>query len=219
MIAITGLTVLHAMIAAAEGGFAESGLYWTISLCCVAGIALLSLVISWLWIRNLEYVVVDDRIHIHKGILTKLPKNIPLRAVTDFALECSLFDRWLGIGSIKIQTAGQSHQATGYEGVMGGLVDYDSWYTLLHERVAGLQADSGGRFGGSADLTAGKATFYSEPQREGYSEGKNENPQVSAQESRKIVELLQEISKELKTIRLAVGSQNADNEGKSESDS
>jgi len=189
VIVIAGLAVLHAIIAAAEGGFEESGLYWTISLCSLAGIALLSFVISWLWIRNLEYVVEDDRIRIHKGILTKLQKNIPFRAVTDFALERSLFDRWLGIGSIKIQTAGQSHQAAGYEGVMGGLTDYDNWYTLLHERVAGLQADAGMQEG--SHLEAAPA-------------GSN----ISAQNGKRMIDLLQEISDDVKALKIAVGSRN-----------
>ena len=84
-----------------------------------------------LWIKNLSYFIEDDKIVIKKGILTKIKQNIPFRMVTDFMLERTLYDRWLGIGSIKIQTAGQTQNATGYEGKLAGLINWDE----LHEKL------------------------------------------------------------------------------------
>ena len=86
-----------------------------------------------LWIKNLSYYIEDDRITIYKGILTKQQQNIPYRAITDFILHRSLFDRFLGIGAIRIQTAGQSRTATGYEGQLSGLVEWDD----LHQQLRG----------------------------------------------------------------------------------
>ena len=94
-----------------------------------------STVISYLWIKNLRYVILEDRVNIHLGILTKTQKNIPFRAITDFELVRTLYDRVLGLGSVKIQTAGQSTQATGYEGKLGGLVDYEKWHKELRSRI------------------------------------------------------------------------------------
>ena len=91
--------------------------------------------ISWLWITNLEYFIEDERITIHKGIISKIQQNIPYRAVTDFMLHRSLFDRMLGIGSLRVQTAGQSINATGYEGYLSGIVNYDELLTELRRRV------------------------------------------------------------------------------------
>ena len=112
-----------------------SAILWPI----VFGIILLLWVISVpiiiLWIRNLAYHIQDDRISIHKGILTKVQKNIPYRAITDFMLHRSLYDRFLGIGSIRIQTAGQSQTATGYEGSLSGLIDYDTLHTELRKKI------------------------------------------------------------------------------------
>ena len=47
-------------------------------------------------------------------------------------LHRSIYDRWLGIASLRIQTAGQSStQATlGYEGNLAGLLE---WEELLHD--------------------------------------------------------------------------------------
>ncbi len=96
---------------------------------------LISIPIIKLWIKNLEFIIKDDRITLHKGILTKTQQNIPYRSVTDFALKRTLYDRWLGIGSINIQTAGQSHNPSGYEGSMVGLVDYETLHSDLKEKL------------------------------------------------------------------------------------
>jgi hypothetical protein len=41
----------------------------------------------------------------------------------------------LGIGSIKVQTAGQSQTATSYEGNLDGLLDYDNLHAQLREKT------------------------------------------------------------------------------------
>ena len=99
---------------------------------------IISIPIIILWIKNLKYMIREDRVTVHKGILTKVQKNIPLRAVTDFILERSLLDRFLGIGSIKIQTAGQSQSSTGYEGKLAGLLDYEALHDDLRKRIGKL---------------------------------------------------------------------------------
>jgi len=89
-----------------------------------------------LWIKNLSYIIEEDKIVIHKGILTKIKQNIPYRMITDFMLERTLYDRWLGIGSIKIQTAGQSQNQTGYEGKLSGLINWDDLHEKLRESLS-----------------------------------------------------------------------------------
>jgi uncharacterized membrane protein YdbT with pleckstrin-like domain len=91
--------------------------------------------IIFLWVKNLEYFIEEERIRIHKGILTKIQQNIPYRAVTDFQLHRSLYDRFLGIGSIRIQTAGQTQSPTGYEANIAGLVDWDNLMLELRKRL------------------------------------------------------------------------------------
>ena len=91
-----------------------------------------------LWINNLEYLIKDERVMIYKGILTKIQKNIPYRAITDFVLHRSLYDRFLGIASIRIQTAGQSQSATGFEGNMAGLLEWDSLHKDLRGKLKKL---------------------------------------------------------------------------------
>ena len=85
-----------------------------------------------LWIGNLSFVIKDSSIAIYKGIFTKIEQNIPNSKVTDFVLYRDLFDRFLGIGSIKIQTAGASGES-GFEGVLDGILDYNKVHKNLVE--------------------------------------------------------------------------------------
>jgi uncharacterized membrane protein YdbT with pleckstrin-like domain len=91
-----------------------------------------------IWVKNLSYLIGDDRITIHKGILTKVQKNIPYRAITDFIVNRSVFDRVLGIASIRIQTAGQHQTPTGYEGNIAGMADWQGLHRELQDRLKRL---------------------------------------------------------------------------------
>ena len=97
--------------------------------------AILVLTLSKLWMNNLSFIIDTDRIIIRKGIISKIEQNIPFRAITDFMLHRTLYDRILGIASIRIQTAGQSVNASGYEGSLTGLVNYSNLYKELRERL------------------------------------------------------------------------------------
>lgn len=99
-----------------------------------------------LWYRNLDYSVESDKIVIRKGILTKIQQNIPLAMVTDFRLQRTLYDRALGIGSIQIQTAGQGTTATGYEGKLAGLEEWEPLHEDLRRRIrpTGRPGEPGG---------------------------------------------------------------------------
>jgi len=110
------------------------------AICCGANLVIwvISYPIIHLWTKNLTYIVRDDRITILSGILTKKEQNIPYRSITDFVLKRGPFDRYLGIGTIQIQTAGQSQTATGYEGCLSGLLDYDGIHNNLRDKLKSL---------------------------------------------------------------------------------
>ncbi|NQV16870.1 PH domain-containing protein [bacterium] len=91
--------------------------------------------ILYFWIINLKYSIEDDRLVIQKGIITKKNVSIPYMAITDFTLSRSLYERWLGIATLLIQTAGQSVQASGYEGKLEGLNDFDNLHAVLRAKV------------------------------------------------------------------------------------
>ncbi|SVB55501.1 uncharacterized protein METZ01_LOCUS208355 [marine metagenome] len=143
LVVLSGITlisagVLHLIINYSNPDPEFTFVLWVI--CC--GTNLLMWVISYpiihLWTKNLTYIVRNDRVTIQSGILTKKEQNIPYRSITDFVLKRGPFDRLLGIGTIQIQTAGQSTTATGYEGCLSGLIDYDSIHGDLRDKLKSL---------------------------------------------------------------------------------
>lgn len=139
---IIAIGIVHLVIKLVEGNLQAVNLIWSIGGLCILLMWILTTLIAKYWIKNLEYLVYEDRVKIHKGILTKTQQNIPFRAITDFALERTLYDRILGIGAIKIQTAGQSQSPTGYEGKLAGLIEYEKWYSELREKIKLLHPTS-----------------------------------------------------------------------------
>jgi len=91
--------------------------------------------LTYLWIINLKYSIEEERLVIHKGFLTKKNVSIPFSAVTDFTLSRSLYERWIGIGTLLVQTAGQGPQAAVHEGKLEGLVDFETIHADLRAKV------------------------------------------------------------------------------------
>ena len=108
---------------------------WPFTTLTILVYLLISLPIIFFWVKNLTYSIEDERITIYKGILTKMQQNIPYRVITNLMLHRSLHDRMLGLGSIRIQTAGQTRTPTGYEGNLAGLINYNILLDALRERV------------------------------------------------------------------------------------
>ena len=136
---IIGAVVLNIIIYL-EAGSDSDGIMviWILCVGLISIMWIVSFPLIYLWIKNLSYFIHDDRITIQSGIITKKEQNIPYRSITDFVLERGPFDRILGIGTIKIQTAGQSTSATGYEGSLSGLLDYEPIHTDLREKLKSL---------------------------------------------------------------------------------
>ena len=136
-IIIIGAIVINLIISYEEGPDSEGiTVIWLIGLGLISVMWIVSLPLIHLWIKSLSYFIRDDRITIQSGILTKKEKNIPYRSITDFVLVRGPFDRILGIGTIKVQTAGQS--AEGYEGNLSGLLDYGPLHANLREKLKTL---------------------------------------------------------------------------------
>lgn len=149
--------IVHLILALAVGDPDERSLGVAITWIVVGGLGLLLWMIGVpaviLWFRNLEYVIEEEKIIIRKGVLTKIQQNIPMAMVTDFRLQRTLYDRALGLGSIQVQTAGQAATATGYEGKIAGVADWQTLHEDLRTRIRSLDR-RGRRDAGPDDLHA-----------------------------------------------------------------
>jgi uncharacterized membrane protein YdbT with pleckstrin-like domain len=136
--------LIHLIVYIVDGDMEAAHIIWMVMLSLILAMWVIGYPILFSWFRNLEYRVYEDRVSIHKGILTKTQQNIPFRAITDFALVRTLYDRFLDIGSIKIQTAGKHiSSSSAYEGNLAGLSNYDQLHTDLRERIKKLHPVSG----------------------------------------------------------------------------
>ena len=138
VITLISAGILHLIINYSNPAPESTLVLWAI--CCGANLVMwiISYPIIQFWTKNLTYIVRDDRITILSGILTKKEQNIPYRSITDFVLKRGPFDRYLKIGTIQVQTAGQSQTATGYEGCLSGILDYNSVHGDLRDKLKSL---------------------------------------------------------------------------------
>jgi membrane protein YdbS with pleckstrin-like domain len=100
--------------------------------------------------RSLRYEIGDEHVIVHQGVLTRAVKHVPYRTVTNVTVKRGVLDRWLGLGTLEIQTAGLSgtHQA---EQSLAGLADADEVYDRV---VAQLRRFRGGMAPTQAEMEA-----------------------------------------------------------------
>lgn len=106
------------------------------------------------YFRSISYELSDNEIIVRKGIMTKVVKTVPYRTITNIVEARDLIDRyWVGLGSIRIQTAGRSGE-TGYEASLDGLDDWGTINSDIQDRLrafrgamsptaAGIEAPAG----------------------------------------------------------------------------
>ena len=99
---------------------------------------------SGLYYRSLSYEIGAEQVIVHQGVLTRAVKHVPYRTVTNVTVKRGLIDRWLGMGTLDIQTAGMSGTQQAEQSLVG-LADADEVY----DRVAAQL----GRFRGGMSPT------------------------------------------------------------------
>ena len=80
--------------------------------------------------RSLSYEIGDDQVIVRQGVLTRAVKHVPYRTVTNITVKRGLIDRWLGLGTLDIQTAGASGTQQAEQSLVG-LADPDEVYHLV----------------------------------------------------------------------------------------
>ena len=140
-ILVLGAIVVFSFIIGSKDGLEAGKMVLMIGSLAWTFLVIIILFFEKLRIDNLSYIIKDRRVTIFKGIFTKVEKDIPYTKVTDFVLHRTLLDRYLGIGSVLIQTAGQSQSPTGYEGNLDGLLDFTDIHQQLKSKL--LEAEGG----------------------------------------------------------------------------
>lgn len=91
----------------------------------VVGIPLLLIVVpfnQWYWTRyyrHLRVVLTARELKVHRGILIREEKSIPLEKITDLAVYDGPIMRWMKLKGIKVETAGQSSGQAALVSIVG----------------------------------------------------------------------------------------------------
>lgn len=98
--------------------------------------------------RSLRYEIQDDEVIVYAGIWTQSVKHVPYRTVTNLTVKRGVLDRWLGIGTLSIQTAGTGGTAAP-EQSLAGLANVQAVYSTVTAQLH--------RFRGAMGPTAAEA--------------------------------------------------------------
>ena len=122
------------------GDDSKSALIAIIVICSitVAGY-LVALILNPYYFRSIKYELTDKEMIVYRGIIQKIVKVVPLRAITNIAIVRGPLDRIIGIGRIQIHTAGYS-TSQGPEEKIDGLVEYQEIYEAIMTKIKPLQA-------------------------------------------------------------------------------
>lgn len=116
------LGTMVSLIVLLEGGensFLVTFFAWMIGiglLIILAGMGL----ISW-YFNSISYEIIEDEVHVFRGVITRTRKIVPYRTITNIEVKQGPYDRLLGLGTIEIQTAGNSANKMGPEERIDGL--------------------------------------------------------------------------------------------------
>ena len=99
--------------------------------------------------HTLRYRIDDEGVSASWGILFKREIHLTYKRIQDIHVKRNIFERWLGIGTVEVQTASGS---AGAELALEGMGDYEAVRDYLYRRMRGL-ADEPAR----EDVHAGPA--------------------------------------------------------------
>lgn len=106
--------------------------------------------------HTLRYRIDDEGISASWGILFRREVYVTFRRIQDIHVSRNLFERWLGIGKVEVQTASGSASA---ELTLEGMTDYDGVRDYLYSKMRG--AAPGGAIA-AADATPAHAASSDE---------------------------------------------------------
>ena len=75
--------------------------------------------------RSITYEIGAEELVVRRGIITRSEDTVPYSMITNIIVRRGPLDRWLGMGSLHVHTAGYSQQQ-GAEAKLVGLVEYEA---------------------------------------------------------------------------------------------
>ena len=87
------------------------------------------------YVRSMEFIILDNEVILKKGVINKEVKHIPFRTITNVSSRYGIYDRFFGIGTCELETAGKSGQQRGPEAKIEGIRNFVEVRDLILEML------------------------------------------------------------------------------------
>jgi membrane protein YdbS with pleckstrin-like domain len=116
------------------------------------------------YVNSMSYQVHGSEIVVFKGLINKTEKHVPFRTVTNISSRAGPLDRFLGIGNVFIETAGQSGHMAGPEERIEGVRVYKEVRDFILKELRKFRAPyaTTTEFEGSSGLSAENSPIVKE---------------------------------------------------------
>lgn len=81
---------------------------WGTLLLCLVGVGFVIILVKWVKNLAVTYEVTEDRLILHKGIVTKSIDEIELYRVKDVRIDFTLLNQWADLGTITIASSDET---------------------------------------------------------------------------------------------------------------
>lgn len=101
--------------------------------------------------HTLRYLFDEEGVSMRWGVLFRREVSLTYARIQDLHLVSNIFERWLGLGRIQVQTASGSAKA---EMTLEGLPDFESLRDRLYTRMRGAESGSDKAVAGAVTVPA-----------------------------------------------------------------
>tara|TARA_B100000315_G_scaffold106473_1_gene97594 strand:- start:7205 stop:7939 length:735 start_codon:yes stop_codon:yes gene_type:complete len=90
---------------------------------------------SWVWSRQIRYLLTPEYLIIIHGFLARTKKQLPTTTIKELTLEQSFLDRLIGIGTIDIYTSNPSFGHISIQGISSPTETFDVFYQVWQDNT------------------------------------------------------------------------------------
>jgi putative membrane protein len=121
---------------------------------CILPITLIALLPSLFKYRTLRYSFDDEGVSMAWGVLFRREINLTYRRIQDIHVTRNLFQRWMGLATVAIQTASGSSAP---EMSIEGILRYEELRDFLYSRMRGARGETEAKAGAPSTEPADEA--------------------------------------------------------------